>query len=105
MGEALDRPRYRIDDAGHLLTERKKVDTAVRMLLEDGLKEVEKGVSVFIAIAVLRRWRSLFHASRNLTSFQPNKTSIDFICSLARSTMSVVNWDGSKAMQCLFPFN
>ena len=40
---ALDRPRYRIDNAGHLLTERKKVDTAVRMLLEDGLKEVEKG--------------------------------------------------------------
>ena len=43
LGRALDRPRYRIDDAGHLLTERKKVDTAVRMLLEDGLKEVERG--------------------------------------------------------------
>ena len=42
LGRALARPRYRIDDAGHLLTERKKVDTAVRMLLEDGLKEVER---------------------------------------------------------------
>ena len=29
LGRALDRPRYRIDDAGHLLTEPKKVDTAV----------------------------------------------------------------------------